>query len=126
MRKIETAKPDRDDRGFFRFCSQWLGGRGYNEFLDYSLFAIKLNHIYHEHDHPGIDNEWERMEEAITNLLADDRHDMYQNIPYELDDVAATLKDPAKFWSDVVDAMIECINVHGTGDVAHKFIIEEG
>ena len=32
MRKIETAKPDRDDRGFFRFCSQCLGGRGYKDF----------------------------------------------------------------------------------------------
>lgn len=114
------------DKRFFELCSQYLGGRSYNKFLDYSLFAIKLNKIYNDHSSPGVDNKWERMEDAITNLLADDRHDMYQNVPYELEDVAETLGDNQEgFWADVVDAMIDCINVEGTGDVAHNFYIEE-
>jgi hypothetical protein len=114
------------DKRFFGLCSQYLGGRSYNKFLDYSLLAIKLNHIYNKYWTPGVDNKWESMRSAILNLLADDRHDMYQNIPYELEEVAETLGDKqGEFWSDVVDAMIECINVEGTGDIAHTFEIEE-
>lgn len=52
MRIKENSKKNNDDntdRGFFRFCSCYLGGREYNEFLDFSLFAIKLNAIYNKH-----------------------------------------------------------------------------
>jgi len=115
----------RTHRDVFSFYCQFLGGRGYNEFLDYSLFAIKLNHLYNKHSTPSVDNKWRRMEEAITNLLADDRHDMYQNVPYELEDVAETFDDPEKFYEDVLWAMIACINTEGTGDIAHRFVIEE-
>lgn len=124
MRKAESNS----DREFFMLCIGYLGGRGYNEFLDYSLFAIKLNVIFNKYH--LYTNVWSRMREAITNLLFDDRHDYFQNGACELDDFAKGFKgeheDKAEeFWSLVVDGMIECINVNGTGDVSVNFTIPE-
>ncbi len=125
------------NRSFFMTCSQYLGGRSYNEFFDYSLFAIKLNHIHKKwctsfRRDDGkwsqwVDGSWEEMSKAILNLLADDRHDMWQNVPSELNNVAILLDAELQlfFWTDVVDAMIECINVRGTGDISVGFVIKE-
>jgi hypothetical protein len=131
MREVENARTDKGedntDRGFFMLCCNYLGGRGYNEFLDYSLFAIKLNQIFNDTNLYS-SGYGDRMREAISNLLHDDRHDMYQNIPCELDDYVKGFKKPeyvAKFWASVVDAMIDCINVAGTEDVSVNFTIRE-
>jgi hypothetical protein len=123
----QMRKKKDDNRAFFRCCSQLLGGRGYNEFLDYSLFAIKLNKI--SNDMPlSCRAPQKGILKAISNLLHDDRHDMYQNIPYELDEYAQGLivsDNLNKFWEAVVDAMIDCINVNGTGDISTNFVITE-
>lgn len=131
QRELENAEieegEDNTDRGFFVLCCNYLGGRGYNEFLDYSLLAIKFNQIYNDTS-LYCSGYGSRMREAISNLLHDDRHDMYQNIPYELDDYVKGFKKPedvAKFWASVVDAMIDCINVAGTEDVSVNFTIRE-
>ncbi len=124
----ETEKYYDNDRYFFMVCSQYLGGRGYNEFFDYSLFAIKLNSIHHKLNSNGwVEGSREKMTEVILDLLADDRHDMWQNTPLLLDKIATLLDSEMQgfFWSDVVDAMIRCINVYGTGDVSVNFVIKE-
>jgi len=118
------------DRTFFEFCVGYLGSRGYNEFLDYSLFALKLLAYLRAEDPCVSTKGTSEMMMAIEKLLYDDRHDMYQNIPYHLDDFVADFKESHKdkvseFWEYVVDSLIECINVHGTGDVTHKFFIKE-
>ena len=111
-----------NDHKFFHLIIQFLGGRSYNCFLDYSLFAIKLNYI-HDKCIPNSYNTWEKMKEGIDYLLADDRHDLWQNLPYVLDDVIKEDEHQPisevgieKFWAAVVTAIIECINVEGTGD----------
>lgn len=115
------------DKSFFHKCIQYLGGRGYNEFLDYSLFAIKLNVIFNKYYLDS--DQWRPMREAITNLLFDDRHDYWQNGPSELTEFAEGFGDnddiKDSFWELVVDSMLECINVEGTEDVSVKFVIIE-
>jgi len=140
MRKRENAKKDDDDntdRGFFVLCTNYLGGRSYNRFLDYSLFAIKLNYIHNKwctmfkRDDgkwsQWVEGTWAEMSKAILNLLADDRHDMWQNVQGEVLAVGVLLEAELQksFWADVVDAMIDCINVEGTGDISVGFVIEE-
>ena len=122
-----------DDKRFFNAVIHYLGGRGYNEFLDYSLFATKLNVIFEKHwyDIPeNIMDKYERIEEhpcseAVTGLLFDDRHDLYQNLPYQLDDIEKGQENKEEFWKKVTNALIECINVNGTEDVSCAWKINE-
>ena len=119
----------KDDKVFFNRVIQYLGGRGYNEFLDYGLFALKLKELFgpiwwkvsdKDSGHP--------CKEALDRLLLDDRHDLWQNLPYYLEEIEGAYKteeDKAAFYKKVVDALIECINVHGTGDRAYTFVIKE-
>ena len=114
-----------DDRKFFLSVIQFLGGRSYNNFMDYSLLAIKLTYIHNKYI-PRSYHTWEHMKDGIEYLLGDDRHDLWQNLPYILDDVIKGTKEIIgpqfsdeqinKFWEAVVTAIIECINTDGTGD----------
>lgn len=118
------------DAEFFYLMIQYLGGRSYNRFLDYSLLAIKLNDIHDKHCFlvPGTSED---IDQAVTKLLNDDRHDLWQNLPYYLEDITKAVEekhgaDKVKaFWFDVVGAVVDCINVRGTGDVSVNFTIEE-
>lgn len=118
-------------RDFFHLIIQYLGGRSYNEFLDYSLLAIKLNAIHDKHCFL-VSGTSEDVDKAITKLLTDDRHDLWQNLPYYMDDVAKAVEKKKgaekanNFWIAVVDAVIDCVNVNGTGDVSVNFTIKEG
>ena len=120
-----------DDKAFFEMVIQYLGGRGYNGYLDYSLFAIKLAKICSDssvNSAPGA-NGLEPSYEVVISLLYGDRHDLWQNLPYSLASIADDMEGPEEqkqFYTNVVAAMIECINVAGTGDVVHKFHIKEG
>jgi len=120
-----------NDNNFFITLSIMLGGRSYNKFLDYSLFAIKLNAIHNKHccSNGWVNGTWAEMKESLEDLLADDRHDMYQNVPYSLVRIAKALtkagKDADMFWKDVVDAMIQCVNINGTGDVSITYEVPE-
>ncbi len=127
MRALKSSEQGNTDENFFNLCVHYLGGRSYNGFLDYSLFAIKLNVIYNNHCWLESDCSGKRMEEAIMRLLMDDRHDMWQNIPYALIDVAKGLPSDKKeaFWSDIVDALIDCVNIKGTGDISPTFKVLE-
>lgn len=121
-----------DDGRFFNCIIQYLGGRGYNDFLDYSLFAIKMHLIlapywwrnFGEENYPGDENP---CTDIVTDLLFDDRHDLWQNMPYCLDDIhkALTNEESVDMWKRIVDAIIECINVKGTGDVSVNFVVKE-
>lgn len=136
MRKKKNGDKNAN-KNFFHLCSHYLGGRSYNEFFDYSLFAIKLNYIHvkwctmFKRDDgkwsQWVEGTWAEMSKAILNLLADDRHDMWQNVPEEIGSVATLLEPELRepFWSDIVDATIECINVKGTGDISVTFVIKE-
>ena len=114
---------------FFHLVIQYLGGRSYNEFLDYSLLAIKLNAIYNKYCY-GL-GAWDDMQKAILKLLTDDRHDLWQNLPYYLNDVSKALdkekgsEEADTFWLDIIMATIDCINVNGTGDISVNFIVKE-
>lgn len=133
----EKRSLQNDDRKFANFLINWIGGRSYNGFLDYSLLAIKMNRLFSNemrHAIPSIcwfgkDGDIGDIKDLIGDLLWDDRHDLYQNMPYILDRIYKEMKDgPGKshFWTLITDAIIDCINVHGTGDVAFKFHIPEG
>lgn len=120
-----------------KFCNHLincLGSKDYNNFLDYSLLAIKLNHMLkHMRGVPDIlwfgeDEDEGLIKEVINDLLYDDRHDLYQNMPYILEDIYTKIKDgPEKdvFWKCIVNIIIECINVHGTGDVSTSYSVKE-
>lgn len=124
----DMQKPN-GDQAFFNFIIYYLGGRGYNEFLDYSLFAIKLKAIHAKYCY-WVDGTFGEIKDAIEHLLFDDRHDLYQNLPYNLERIAELSKDnkhysEEKFWSEIVDAVISCINVNGTEDISVTFNIPE-
>jgi hypothetical protein len=92
-------------------------GRSFNEFFDYGLFLLKLQHIYkgvfNSIDTPIYNEEgvYKLVDEA-TYLLFDDRHDYYQN--YDFMSMSQEKLD------DVAIAFIECINTAGTGDISYK------
>jgi len=111
-----------DDKEFFLTVIQYLGGRGYNVFLDYSLLAIKLHPILQEYDMRIQSEESENsVMRAMQSLMGGDRHDLWQNLPYYLGS-GMTKKE----WEQVVDVFIQCINVHGTEDAfSLKFEVPE-
>lgn len=116
-----------DDERFFNMIIQYLGGRGYNNFLDYSLLTIKMRHI--------LDPVWWNVEKDGENvcralvmlILLDDRHDLWQNMPYYMDDIckAAGPEMATLLRSQTLDAVIDCISVDGVGDVSMNFTVEE-
>lgn len=114
------------DKGFFYWIIQYLGGRSYNCYLDYSLFAIKINTIMDQF-HTWKEGQNESMKEAVEDLLWDDRHDCWQNLPYSLERFVEPMEKEKQeiFWDLIVEAMIQCINVEGTGDVSPKFYVKE-
>lgn len=120
-----------DDEKFAYQLMAWLGARSYNEFLDYSLLAIKLNKIFDKMMFDIPDPCWDDggpIKETIEHLLYDDRHDMYQNVPCYLGSIYKDMPNSSSkkvFWTVITNALIECINVKGTGDVSAEFIITE-
>ncbi len=62
-----------DDCSFFRTTIQHFGGRGHNEFLDYGLMALKFVHFFEGE---------QKLVDASKFLLFFDRHDLWQNLPY--------------------------------------------
>lgn len=121
----------KNDRKFFMDVIQYLGGRSYNKFLDYSLFAIKIVGIYRKYLY-WHDTAWHTLHDedgdgVVNRLLFDDRHDLWQNLPYILDDAInkanadkkpITIENVNAFWSAIVTALIECINLDGTSDAS--------
>jgi hypothetical protein len=93
---------------FFNLFIQYVGGRGYNQFLDYGLFALKLNNIFGKEI---IDGKFIAPEMTFS-LLHDDRHDLYQNLPYGIQKCKIENK-----WKLATIALIESFNENGTGDV---------
>lgn len=108
----------------------WFGSRSYNEFLDYSLFAIKISNFYAKSNYKFVEeyDSFKDIEDIIIYLLFDDRHDMYQNVPYCLNRIINGMqeeKDKKEFKIFLCCAFIESINVHGDGDVAFRMSIPE-
>jgi hypothetical protein len=111
--------------GSEEFCDtmcRLFGANKYNQFMDYGLLAIKLAHFY----------IWEKRcfsssaDSYYHYLIADDRHDMWKNVPVCIDKLA--IQYPAHsemIWSFFSKALIDCLNVHGTGDVAHLISLPE-
>jgi len=122
-----------NDCKFAKCLFSVICGRGYNEFMDYSLMAIKFNAMFQDIDVDdsawyGKEGDTGDIKKLITNLLWDDRHDLWQNAPYQLDRIyidVKNAKDKEAFWLRVADIMVDCINVHGTEDVSVSFIIKE-
>lgn len=115
-----------NDQKFFEFIIQYLGGREYNKFLDYSLLAIKMKVLLQPYWWKGFGQD-NPCRNIITDLLFNDRHDLWQNMPYYLNDIHKALDEEEAFalWKNTVDAVISCINVQGTGDVSINFEIQE-
>lgn len=124
-----------NDQQFCNYLISWLGGRSYNNYLDYSLLAIKMNYMF-EHMKGINEDSWfgtkgndvGDIKELINDLLYDDRHDLYQNMPYILERIYKDMEkgpDKDNFWTNIVNRIIECINVHGTKDASVHFSIEE-
>ena len=127
-------KEEDDDRKFCYYLLNVLGCRSYNEFLDYSLIAIKINSLFKSMK--GIPNVcWfgnnknkGLIKKLIEDLLYDDRHDLYQNMIYALDEIYKQIKEKETkdfFWGSIVDILIDCINTEGTEDVSANFVIKE-
>ncbi|MCK4528835.1 hypothetical protein KAW18_15815 [candidate division WOR-3 bacterium] len=123
-----------NDQKFSHYLISYLGSRSYNKFLDYSLLATKLNYIFSNmkgisaESWYGTEGDEGTIKELIGDLLYDDRHDLWQNMPYYLEDIYKNMEkgpDKENFWKYIVNAIIDCINVHGTNDVSASFIVEE-
>ena len=121
-------------RGFVKQMLGVFGGRGYNQFLDYPLIAVKLNQLFCEQnrykwkDERVDDKDWfDLASECVKLLLWDDRHDLYQNLPYTLDDLYKLAKEDlaGTFWHDIAKILIESFNCDGSGNICHKFEVEE-
>ena len=132
---LAKEREGKEDRDFFNYLIDWLGGRSYNKFLDYSLLAIKINYIFKNMQGVNEDswygtkgNDVGDIKNIINCLLYDDRHDLCQNMPYALDrvyDLMKEGKDKDNFWKYMVNAVISCINTRGTGDTTECLIISE-
>lgn len=108
--------------GSRKFCSTmlyWFGNRSYNKFLDYSLLAIKFANWYTHRvkTKNDTDDAYIICRDIVTHLLWDDRHDMWQNIPYLIDKLDVDIS----FYNLLAQWIIECFNVYGTGDLSVKW-----
>lgn len=123
----EKAAEMGDSRKAFYTMIDWIGGRSYNQFLDYGLFALKFIQICREKEFYWDIKEWEPVREAVSYLLFDDRHDVGGNAGSRIGKVGGQLNDEKQvhFYDLLTTALIECINVNGTEDQAYKFTIKE-
>lgn len=111
------------DADFVQTMFSFYGGRGYNQFLDYKLLAIKFAVMLDKFHLDG----YEKVYEIVSHLFFDDRHDMYQNIPYYLQDlIELNVERKKDILSSVAYALIDCFNVNGTEDInSENFVIKE-
>jgi hypothetical protein len=119
-----------DDKEFFLLLIQYIGGRGYNNFLDYGLYALKLKELLDPLWFCAAENTSKEppARHAIDSLMYDDRHDLWQNLPYSIQEIESCLpteEEKKLFMGNVLDALIECINVRGTGDTMFTSIVKE-
>jgi len=111
------------DHCFYWFLG-FLGGRGYNQFLDYGLLLLKVSQYF-----KGIMWNGDFLEEYTKTiadlyhfLMFDDRHDLWQNLPYALDKMIPgfSVNDEDSrdmgVYLKLCEMLIECINEDGTGD----------
>ncbi len=108
---------------------EWFGGRSYNCFLDYSLLSVKLGKFFWNNiDHDIYWSNEEDIHEMLNYLLHCDRHDMYQNVPYYLEDIEKKScmhkKFPSNFHTSIAEMLIECFNPNGTEDNIYTFSYE--
>jgi hypothetical protein len=117
--ELELQLKELGPEKFFSLVIMYLGGRGYNEFLDYSLFFLKLRKIFE--DCSDIEEKETELflisDQLCHRLLWDDRHDLYQNLPYILEEL------PYNRYDKVCVALIESFNPKGTGDIIYKHSI---
>lgn len=104
---------EEDYKKFFNHFIQYVGGKSYNEFLDYSLLIVKLIKICNKYSNEIYKIKNNDIYKFILNRLIDDRHDLWQNLLYILDDLKS-IKDIDK---EFAIALIESFNSKGTGDI---------
>jgi hypothetical protein len=124
--KDKAAEIGNPIEAFHKMC-YWLGGRGYNQYLDYGLFTLKFIKICRMGQFSFSIENWKPFREVISSLLDDDRHDMYQNVPIHIKNIGKQLNDEKQmhFYEVLLTALIECVNVSGTEDQAYKITIKE-
>ena len=119
---ISEERQNIGDEEFVLKMVYWTGGRSFNLFLDYGLMALKVKSLEEElnlylepvgNNHPPVRN-------IVDEYLWDDRHDIYQNVPYYLGEIKGQL--PTKEWKVFIhrfaDALLESFNPAGTGDIS--------
>lgn len=113
-----------DKLGHEKFSRRMLytyGSRSYNNYLDYQLLACKFANLFDKLANSTwttnfssemnnfVGDCWEEVDDIVTNLFFDDRHDMYQNIPYSLDKISEkfSASDKEKLWEKISNILIE-------------------
>jgi len=103
-----------DQRERFYEMIRYLGNRVYNRYLDYGALLLGITWIVKESGTVEFSyNAVKVMQKVYFYLMFDDRHDLYQNLPGELDRLELTNRD--MFWRLVSAIVVTCINEEGTG-----------
>jgi len=97
-----------------------LGGRLYNSHIDYGLFAIKLRKACKESEIYDKNEDCYALTAMVSDILFCDRHDLYQNIVYSID----RLTDIEDRWRLALIALVDSINLEGSGDVTHRNVLD--
>ena len=94
---------------------RYLGNRVYNCFLDYGALLLRLTRYMITSDIVVYDSDLhKRLHQMYYYLTLDDRHDLYQNLPGELERVKTT--DELQYWNRLCHILVSCINESGTYD----------
>jgi len=108
------VRPTETQDAFYQII-RYLGNRGYNCFLDYGQLLLKLTRFLITSDLVKYSSELhKRLHQLYYYLMLDDRHDLYQNLPYELEKVEVT--DETQYWYQLSRILVACLNEDGTFD----------
>jgi hypothetical protein len=111
--------PKEDDKSFCDFCLYWFGGRSLNRYMCYDSLAIDLARYVRR---LSFSTNYGALMEGVSKLLWDDRHDLYQNLPYHIEDFlkeSPELED--EFYAMLKKAILKALDPHGNygGDTEH-------
>jgi hypothetical protein len=132
----QFLEKQRDSMGARDFCGHFFNhfcSRPEGEFVDYGLLALKLK-AHLEINYPYGDFEYEAprerrghedlLQDLVSDLLWDDRHDCYQNVLPNLEEFLTINSNKIdkffSFWEEIAEILISCFNTEGTKDVIWK------
>jgi len=119
---LQRKREELGDKKFVSRMIYWTGCRSFNRFEEHGLLALNLANFFNFtfSCFNTLDFSEVVIKELVGEYLFDDRHDIYQNIPYTLEEIlkASTEEEKEEILAFFAKIYIDCFNPNGTAETS--------